>query len=305
MTCLIRRNMQHLALKWALTLIPLLVIVSLSFAGEDDTRTAVLLSESIRPYVEAAEGFSESMPGKVTELTIQRSNRVLPDDLLESKWDLVLAIGPHALSLLPTIPGDTPRLYSMVLNPQSIIPAGERIPGVSLNIPARFQAKVITNALPDVRRVGVFYDPKFSSALVNELQKAGRENDLILAPLQVLSQKDIRDSLDERLESIDALLMIPDPTVISESIVVFLIKEALKKGVPVIGYNRFFLEKGALLSFIIDYKGVGRRTALLAKEILNGRESKSLPPAVSVEVNRKLANKFGFHLGRIIESDEE
>ncbi|MBI4776111.1 MAG: hypothetical protein HY788_18365 [Deltaproteobacteria bacterium] len=297
--------MRCLALKWALTLIFLLVIVSLSFAGEDDIRTAVLLSESIRPYVEAAQGFSEFMPGEVIELTIQRSKRVVPDDLLESKWDLILAVGPHALSLLPIIPGDTPRLYTMVLNPQDAIPKDAGIPGVSLNIPARFQAKVIRNALPDVRRVGVFYDPKFSSTVIDEFQKAGREHDLVLVPMQVLSQKDIRDALNERLESVDALLMIPDPTVVSESIVAFLIKEALKKGVPVIGYNRFFAEKGALLSFIIDYKGVGRRTARLAKEILSGKESKPLPPPVTVEVNRKLADKFGFHLGRIIESDEE
>ena len=305
MTCLICRRAQCLVKKWVLMLISLFLIVSVSFGGENDIRTAVLVSESIRPYVEASEGFSEAMPGKVTEFTIKRPKRTIPDDLLESKWDIIVAIGPHATSLLPSIPGDTPRVYTMVLNPQSVIPEDVPIAGVSLNIPARFQAKVITNALPDIRRVGVFYNPKYSSGLVDQLREAGRENGLVLAPIRVLSQKDIRNSLDERLESMDALLMIPDPTVISESIVVFLIKEALKKRVPVIGYNRFFLEKGALLSFVIDYKGVGRRTALLAKGILNGLESKSLPPPVSVEVNRKLAKKFGFEIGRIIETDEE
>lgn len=40
----------------------------------------------------------------------------------------------------------------------------------------------------------------------------------------------------------DALWLIPDRTVISESIVKYVIKEAFLRKVPVIGYNRFFMK---------------------------------------------------------------
>jgi putative ABC transport system substrate-binding protein len=53
--------------------------------------------------------------------------------------------------------------------------------------------------------------------------------DLKIVPLKVSSKKDIPVVLKQNWENIDALWLIPDQTVISESIVQYMIKDALFK----------------------------------------------------------------------------
>ncbi len=270
-----------------------------SVRSEESGGTAVLISDSIRPYIEAVEGFSESMSSEVVEFTLYSKKKSLPPKVTDSSWELVLAVGPNAAGLLIELPPSIPRMYTMVLNPRDALPKGMDVPGVSLNIPADLQLIVISELLPKVKRVGVFYDKRFNADHIAQLLDAASTLGLEVIPVSVTSKRELRDSLTGRLPNLDAVLMVPDPTVISESVVVFVIKESLKSRVPVIGYNRFFQEEGALFSFIIDYREVGRKTAELAQRLLRGEHVGSEPPPIQVRINRNLARKFGFTLGEL------
>ena len=90
----------------------------------------------------------------------------------------------------------------------------------------------------------------------------------------------------------DALWLIPDRTVISESIVKYVIKEAFLRKIPVIGYNRFFYETGAALAFVFDYKELGQQCAKKALSILSGKNCLSTPPLFHVWVNAGVAGSL-------------
>jgi len=79
------------------------------------------------------------------------------------------------------------------------------------------------------------------------------------------------------IAQVDAILFIPDSSIISRVVIQHIIKQALLRKVPVIGYNKFFLDSGATLSFIIDYEQVGREVAELVQ--------KQLSPGFSCGVN--------------------
>jgi putative ABC transport system substrate-binding protein len=89
-----------------------------------------------------------------------------------------------------------------------------------------------------------------------------------MVPLQASSMKDIPLLLEKALVSVDCIWLIPDKTVISESIAQYIIKQAVIKRIPVIGYNQFFYESGAAMSFVFDYGALGRQAGQLAAQIV-------------------------------------
>ena len=99
--------------------------------------------------------------------------------------------------------------------------------------------------------------------------------------------------LKDHWGDVDALWLIPDRTVISESIIKYVIKESLFKVVPVIGYNRFFYESGAALAFVFNYEELGRQCAVEALKALSGGGCGKTTPFFHVWINTRVLKKLG------------
>jgi ABC-type uncharacterized transport system substrate-binding protein len=74
----------------------------------------------------------------------------------------------------------------------------------------------------------------------------------------------------------------------------------LLKNIPVVGFNEWFTENGAILSFSLDYQAIGRQTAELAQKIIReGNLSEPLiqaPSTVKTIVNLKIARKLNIFI---------
>jgi putative ABC transport system substrate-binding protein len=271
-------------------------------AGFRTEKVAILISGNIRPYVEAVEGmitvFAESTGAEVTVWYLDKfpeNNRTaLFDELAKGAFDVCISVGPEAARFIwaSTLPGDTVRFYSVILNPEQALDGYSRLCGVSLNIPTHRQLEVITQALPGVSRVGILYDPRYNAAFVAEASREASGTPVIV-PLAVSSKKDIPGVLKERWADVDALWLIPDRTVISESIIKYVIKESIFRMLPVIGYNRFFYENGAALAFVFNYEELGKQCAVEALKALSGGECGKTPPFFHVWVNPRVVKKLG------------
>ncbi len=98
----------------------------------------------------------------------------------------------------------------------------------------------------------------------------------------------------------DAILFIPDKTIISKAVVQYVIKQAVLQGTPTVGYNQFFYDSGATLAFIIDYAKVGQQVADQVETILAGEPCPGqVPPVFETRINSgawralQLGNKGG------------
>jgi len=266
-------------------------------------RVAIVVSKNIRPYLEAVEGFESGLAGD-TEIKTQVFNLEKLDgkervELFRGpgvkEFALFVAVGPEAaLSAWKEIGKEgTSRIYLMVLNPEKVFGPKERGCGISLNIPVHTQIEMIRRGLPSVRRLGLLYDPELNSGFFHKAAGAASLLDLTVVPLRASSKKDIPLVLKRQWKDMDALWLIPDRTVISESIVKYVIKEAFLRKVPVIGYNRFFYEVGAALAFVFDYKELGQQCAQKALRILSGEDCLDTPPLFHVWINEGVAEKLG------------
>lgn len=268
-------------------------------------RIVVFSSRNIRPYVETVDGLrdrlAETMTASVDVVMLDRYTDKARESLAEQfaggePPDLAAAVGPEAATFVwQAFPDPSvKKVYAVILNPEKVIPESPSAMGIPLNIPAADQLRAIHQGLgPAVRRVGLFFDPALNGDFFAAAEAAALEMDVDVVPMPVASRKDIPFYLEECWDSVDCIWLIPDQTVISESISQYIIKQSVLKNVPVVGYNRFFYDSGAAMAFVFDYKALGRQSADLIRDVLIRGASGPRPPVLDVWLNASVLKKLG------------
>jgi putative ABC transport system substrate-binding protein len=266
---------------------------------------AVLVSLKIRPYLQALEGIQERARDEgLTEVDVtylddddSDDHTRLADKLGSDPFDVYLAVGPEATKFIwDTFPSPgIAKVYCMVLNPDNLIATESEGPpcGVSLNIPVQDQLEAFKRHLPSLKRIGLIYNPDDNADVAREAEMAASLQGIGIVHLKVASRADILPVLQQNWGRIEALWMIPDRTVISESLILYLIKEAISNNVIVLGYNRFFTQSGAALALARNYKTIGRQAAALAKTAIDNRKCPAVIPGYDVLVNEAVLETLG------------
>lgn len=265
---------------------------------------AIVSSSDILPYTTCIDGIKEALSAFEIQTT------VLPEDTeeaLEAVKDIkdknprvMIAVGPQAAFAMAKEQGSPKRLFCMILNPDKLFAQTRAFPGVSLNISPAFQMQKIRDTLPGRARIGVFYTREANQAAIDALAAEAKKNALTLMPFPMASAGQISTKLESKDFAVDALLIIPDELLGSTKIVEYIIKEALRRKIPVVGYNSWFAKNGAVLAFAVDYKGVGLQVADLARAMLAGGAMEAAafatPAKIKISIDAKTAEKLGVRL---------
>lgn len=269
----------------------------------------IMSSSDILPYSTCIEGIK----GSLTEYSLQLLN--IEEDLERGRKILlkirkknpkvIITVGPQAAFVLSKEQYFSPRIFCMILNPVKLLGQNRVYPGVSLNIPPHFQIEKIKDAFPEKKRVGIFFGPERNQATVEVFSQEGNKLGIEIVKFPISSAKDISAIINSKEFSIDVLLIIPDEQLGSTKIVEYVIKESLRRKVPVVGYNSWFAKNGALLSFVIDYRDVGMQTGKLAKKMLLEEgplpDIGIVPPEkIKTSVDLKTAKKLGVKISPAI-----
>jgi len=260
----------------------------------------IIKSSDIIPYQKAIEGFKGRFShGVFQEYSINEDidkGKSILERALKKGGDLILAVGPEAAYLIGTYSSSIPKVFTMVLNPERLLDDNMVYHGVSLNLPIAFQLERIKLAFPKRRRIGVLYTKELNQMTVDSISRIALDSDMYIVSLPIASQKDIPRVLNSPQFTIDILWIIPDRTIGSEKIIKYLIKRMLVKKIPVVGFNEWFTENGAILSFYLDDQEIGGQTAELAQRLLFKRSSLTSfiqePSSVRTIINLKVAGKL-------------
>lgn len=224
-----------------------------------------------------------------------KNREVLVGRLLNKKYDLCIAVGPEAFRFVQSIhfPDPVLKIYTMVLNPEQITDFDKPACGISLDVPAKILIEIYSRTLPSIKRIGLLYDPKNNWEFVRQAMREAEIQDVNLIPIKIAMRTEIPAVLKKNWGKIDGLWLIPDRTVITESLVQYIIKAAISNGVAVFGYNRFFYKNGAALCYILDYSEIGKKTARLSIAMLNGGPCEALMPAYEIWYNPRILKILG------------
>ncbi|MBF0200648.1 MAG: hypothetical protein HQK66_04925 [Desulfamplus sp.] len=278
--------------------------------ADDNLPVAVLVSQEIKPFIEMVEGLESHLDGPVVRIFMDHGKNPFSHDPLYKGMDMghysyMVAVGPWALSLLvdselvdsELVDSDLKLqsriLYAMVLSPEKIIPPGISICGISLNLFSRDALSKIPRVLPSVKKIGVLFDPGNNEQWFLGAKAMGLFSNMEAIPLHIETQSDINTLYRQGFMDVDALMFIPDSTLASPTIIKYVIKQAIALGIPVIGYNSFFHQSGAALSFVLDYADIGREMARNINSLAkNGECLQSMPPH-NIMINERVLELLG------------
>jgi ABC-type uncharacterized transport system substrate-binding protein len=241
-----------------------------------------------------ARGIKAIAENPVHYHTIQKGeNRSAVARLIEEhRTDLVVAIGKKALQ--GAVLTGRPVVYLLVPRARAILPASHHATGVRLENSSGSEFAEILRLLPDIKRVGVVYDPDRTEALISQTIAARPDLTFVLRPTK--RARDVAGQLESLKGIIDLLWMVPDLTVVSPQTEQSYYSFSLEQQVPLFSFSTKHLPHGATLAAVFDWEEMAKKGVELALQVLSGVPPEDIPPVqpekVRIKINTKTAEKI-------------
>jgi putative ABC transport system substrate-binding protein len=254
----------------------------------------IFISREILPYMEMVKALEKDLKQPSVRILLDGGGKPYSQEsryqeLRPGDFSVMVTVGPEALDYLLEHHWPGRILYAMVLNPDRFPWHPEQSPcGISLNIDPWRQLITVNRVFPEIKRLGVIFNPEKNRGWFRQAKAVMTLKQMSLAALEVKRRADIPALFAPPGPEVDAILFIPDQTVISRSTISYVIKESLRLGIPTFGFNRFFHDSGAALSFIIDYEEIGRRLAGMVHAVVTDNTCTPAGPPFTVWLNDKV-----------------
>ncbi|RJP64719.1 MAG: hypothetical protein C4532_18945 [Candidatus Abyssobacteria bacterium SURF_17] len=292
-----------------IALVGALMLPSSSQATELECRIVIIKSWDLPEYNTALEGFFEVLSKhriKCETITHNLKGETKDkDDTLAKvrtfKPNLILTVGSRATGMASEHISDVPIVFSMVLYPvasefvTSMDKPGGNLTGAAMDVPIDRQLRTLSRIVPDLKRIGVLYNPEETLPVIEEAKRQARSLNIQLLAEQVQSEGDVPDALG-RLEKqkIDALWSVADGKVFTRPSTRYVIEYVVHRGIPFMGPHNGFVRAGALVALTADYRDNGRQAGEIAVRILQGARPGGIavatPRSVELALNLRVAN---------------
>jgi len=283
-----------------LTYIAIIFIVNGHSFADPTHKIVAVKNIDIRPFDDAIKGFRTVCHTSFEPILLSKYDMAdIHEKFKSNRPDLLLSIGTDSLSKIKGI-RDTPIVYLMVLNPLSVLDHDTNITGVSINIPQEKQLSIFLKAIPQVRRIGLVYNPNQVGNFVKEAHIAAEKFGVTLISKQVDHSNEVPEKIIEMEKIIDAYWMMPDVSVLKPETIKFLLYFSFKNKIPILTFSEKYVKMGALISIGMDPFDIGIQAGELAEKILSGKDIRSIPQVEArkaiITMNMKIAGKFGISI---------
>lgn len=251
------------------------------------------------PALDAArQGFIDRLSelGYEAEFDIQSAQNemsiavTIAQKFKSDRKDLVLAIATPAAQAAVNVIDDIPILITAVTDPvaaqlvDSIERPGGNLTGTSDLTPVRTQLELLTQIVPNARRVGVLYNSGEVNSVVQVqiARDAARDLGLTLVEATAATTAEVLQAAQSLVGRVDAIYVPTDNTVVAAIESVVLVSEGAR--LPLIAGEDQSVENGALATIGIDYYQLGRQTADIAHRVLQGED----PAEISIEYQSEM-----------------
>ncbi|MGQ5519193.1 MULTISPECIES: ABC transporter substrate-binding protein [Enterococcus] len=286
-------------------------------ATEDGKKTIGILQLVEHGSLDAAyEGFKEGLAeGGYKEgenLTLEYQNaqnsqdnlKSMSEKLVKNSPDLLLGIAtPAAVSLanettdIPIVVTAVTDLVEAKLADTNEAP-GRNITGTSDMVPIDKQIQLLLSIVPDAKTIGIMYNAGEANSKIQAdlAEKALKDAGVDVKVLTANTTNDVQQVTTSLAKDVDGIYVPTDNTFASAAAVVGEVAKETKT--PIVAGSVEQVEDGALATFGIDYKSLGKQTGELAAKILDGDEKPATTPVetankLELVVNQEMATALG------------
>ena len=264
---------------------------------------AIIKSGEIKPYQDAITGFKKVCRTNTVEYDLAGeldNTQEIIKKINDKNPDLILAVGTKAAIFAKQEINDFPIVFLMVSRPEKYGLTGKNITGVSLNIPTNIQFKTLRLIIPQLKTIGVIYNPKISREAIEIAAATAKNMGLELVAIKVNSEKEVPQALRIMKGNIDAMWMVMDETVVNSQSIQYIMLFTIRNKIPFMGLSIRFVQDGALLALQSDYMNIGRQSGEIANLILESKSADDIPIATpkknELVLNLKTAKLIGIDI---------
>ena len=299
--------------------------LSLSACGEQMDSSVADNQETVRAGIlqfmehvsltDAKNGFIEELTA--ADITIEfeemnaqgdQSNLQSMSEQLKNNNDLILAIATPAAQSVALAEEKKPVLFTAVTDPvdaglvDSMETPGRNLTGTSDMVPIEEQITLLLSLIEQPKTIGIAYNSSEPNSKIQadlavaELESAGI--DAIVAT--VTTSNDVQTTINSLAEDVDGLYLPTDNTMAATMPTIGEIAAAYK--IPVVAGATGMVDDGALATYGINYKDLGKQTARMALRVLqDGQE----PGMMAVETSDNLELVVNEEMAEALEIDPE
>ncbi|HJE80313.1 MAG TPA: ABC transporter substrate-binding protein [Enterococcus gallinarum] len=286
-------------------------------ATEDGKKTVGILQLVEHGSLDAAyEGFKEGLAeGGYKEgenLTLEYQNaqnsqdnlKSMSEKLVKNSPDLLLGIATPAAVSLANETTDIPIVVTAVTDlveaklAESNEAPGRNITGTSDMVPIDKQIQLLLSIVPDAKTIGIMYNAGEANSKIQAdlAEKALKDAGVDVKVLTANTTNDVQQVTTSLAKDVDGIYVPTDNTFASAAAVVGEVAKETKTSIVAGSVEQ--VEDGALATFGIDYKSLGKQTGELAAKILDGDEKPATTPVetankLELVVNQEMATALG------------
>lgn len=233
-----------------------------------------------------SEGFEI---GKDVEINYQNAQgsmataTAIAKQFASSKSDVIVAIATPVAQACANATKDIPIVFSAVTDPvgaglvESFGTNSGNITGISDMTPVMTQMKLAKLILPDIKKLGVIYNPSEANSvtITRFAEDAGKQLGIEIIEITGSTTSEMITSMNAMTGDVDALYIGTDNTAASsiESISAI----AARNEVPLFAGDIIVAKEGGLVGFGFNYHQIGIETGKMVVAILKGEDVTSLP----------------------------
>ncbi len=232
----------------------------------------------------------------------------IANTMVANEYDMIFAIAtPAALSAYSAAKdSDIPVIFCAVSDPVSAgltasFDAGlENCVGTSDVLELDKQVELIKTLQPDVKKIGVLYTTTEANSLsqLKTLKEVCGAQDIEVVEQGVSGAADIPQAAANLASQVDCINNFTDNNVVNNLSV--LLEKANAANVPVYGSEIEQVKNGCIASVSIDYVALGKKTAEMGVEVLNGKKCSEMAVQKISDgtpvVNTDVLAQFGIEL---------
>lgn len=233
----------------------------------------------------------------------QTNLKTICQKFANKKYDLIVAIAtPSALAAAGETQ-DIPVLFSACTDPvgsglvDNLDKPGKNVTGTSDAVSAEQIMNLAKRMTPDIKTIGALYNSGEANSIsvINDLKEYAKVNGMEVVEATVTNSSEVQQAVLSLADKADAIFSPIDNTVASAMPVVTQV--ANKKKIPVYVGADSMVKDGGLATYGINYPVLGKETAYMAVEILNGKNAGDIPVRMMTEmdiyINKNTADAIG------------
>lgn len=246
----------------------------------------------------------------------QTNLKTIADKFVNNKYDLIIAIATPSAQAVVGSTDEIPVVFSACTDPigaglvEDMDNPGKNVTGTSDAVSAEKIMELALEITPDIKTIGALYNSSETNSIsvVDNLKEYAENNGMTVIDATVTNSSEVQQVTQSLIGKVDAIFSPIDNTIASSMPVVAQV--ANKSQVPLYVGANSMVKDGGLATYGINYTILGKETADMAVEILNGKNPGEIPVKtmtdIDIYVNKTTAEKIGIEIpSEILEAAAE